>query len=158
MIPRLKGIIDHSHDTKLLEEDGEDAEADWGTRPSPKAKPFREDPRDTPTCVWGNKPNPKKDSIGIDVQGRRNNRLEKGEEGKSVLIPPKAKPTRRVSRQSTRKKSYVRQRGKQSSPKKVYTRSTTSKGQTNGCGNTAGGYPVSRRGAAVGEQTDGCIH
>ena len=73
MIPRLKGVIAHSHHTKLPREDGEDASTDWGTRPIPKAKPFGEDPRDTLNRSWGNKPNPKKNSTGIDIQGRLNN-------------------------------------------------------------------------------------
>ena len=47
MIPRLKGAISHGPDTKLPEEDGEDAMTSWGTKPSPKAKPFREDLGDT---------------------------------------------------------------------------------------------------------------
>ena len=78
MISRLKGAIAHSHDTKLLGEDGEDAAAGWGTKPSLKAKHFEEDPKDastygwrnipksrknpTPAYGWGNRPNPKKKS------------------------------------------------------------------------------------------------
>ena len=50
MIPRLKDVIAHDHDTKLLGEDGGDAAIGWGTRPSPKEKPFGEDPGDTLTC------------------------------------------------------------------------------------------------------------
>ena len=49
MIPRLKGAIAHDHNTKLLGEDGEDAETSWATGPNPKVKPFGEDPGDTPT-------------------------------------------------------------------------------------------------------------
>ena len=55
MIARLKGVITNSHDTKLPREDGEDVAIGWGTRPSPKVKPFREDLRDTLTYDWGNK-------------------------------------------------------------------------------------------------------
>ena len=89
MIPRLKGAIAHNHDTKLLGEDDEDSSIGWGTRPSPKAKPFGEDPRDTltrgqgnrpnpkkdptPTYGWGNRPNPKKNLAETKVQGRHNN-------------------------------------------------------------------------------------
>ena len=62
MIQRLKGVIAHSHNTKLPGEDGEGVAAGWGTRPSPKAKPFEENPKDTLTCGWGNRPNPKKES------------------------------------------------------------------------------------------------
>ena len=45
MIPRLKGAIAHSHDTKLPGEDSEEATTDWGTKPSRKVKPFGEDPK-----------------------------------------------------------------------------------------------------------------
>ena len=147
MIPRLKGIIAHSQDTKLLGEDGEDTAIDWGTRPSPKAKPFGKDLSDTSTCCWGNKPNPKKDSIGIDVQSQCNNRLEKGGKGQSILIPLKAKPTGGVSRQST-----IRCR-KRSDPRKVYTHPTAGRCQTNGCGNTVDGYPIDHGGAAYTRYT-----
>ena len=64
MIPRLKGVISHSHDTKLLREDGEDTATNWGTRPSPKAKPLEEDPEDTPTCDWGTDPTLKRIPLG----------------------------------------------------------------------------------------------
>ena len=50
MIPRLKGAIAHDHDIKLPGKDGEDAATSWGTRPSPKVKPFEEGPGDTLTC------------------------------------------------------------------------------------------------------------
>ena len=91
MIPRLKGVIAHGHDTKLPGEDGEDAAIDWGTRPSPKAKLFEEDLRDILTHDWGNKPNPEKDPTptGIKVQGRHNNQLGNGGKVRSTLIPPK---------------------------------------------------------------------
>ena len=69
MIPRLKGVIAHGHNTKLPREDGEGAAAGWGTRPNPKAKPFVEDPRDAPTCGWGNRPNPKK-KLHVHRRGR----------------------------------------------------------------------------------------
>ena len=61
MILRLKGVIAHDHDTKLLGEDGEGTAIGRGTRPSPKAKPLEEDPRDAPTHGRANRPNPKKD-------------------------------------------------------------------------------------------------
>ena len=73
MIPRLKGAITEGHNTKLPREDGEDAATGWGTRPSPKAKPFREDPEDTLICGLGNRPNPKNNLIRIEVQGQHNN-------------------------------------------------------------------------------------
>ena len=42
MIPRLKGTIAYSHDTKLPGEDGEDAATrGWGSRPSLKKDPTR---------------------------------------------------------------------------------------------------------------------
>ena len=63
MILRLKSVIAHDHDTKLPEEDGEGSTAGWGTRPSPKVKPFEEDPGDTPTRDWRNRPNLGKDPI-----------------------------------------------------------------------------------------------
>ena len=69
MIPRLKGVIAHSYDTKLLGENGEDTTLGWGTRPSPKTKPFKEDPRDASTCGWGNRPNPKK-KLHVHRRGR----------------------------------------------------------------------------------------
>ena len=50
MILRLKGAIFHGHATKLPGEDDEDAATGWGTKPSPKAKPFEEGLGDTPTC------------------------------------------------------------------------------------------------------------
>ena len=50
MILRLKGVIAHDHDTKLPGEYGEGATAGWGTRPSPKVKPFEEDSEDILTC------------------------------------------------------------------------------------------------------------
>ena len=53
MILRFKGSIAHGHDTKLLGEDGEDVTTGWGTKPSPKVKPFEEDHTDTPTMVRG---------------------------------------------------------------------------------------------------------
>ena len=77
MIPRLKGVITHDHDTKLLREDGEDVVTGWGTKHSPKAKLFEDDPEDTLTRGWGNRPKPKKDPTGIEVQGRYNNQLGK---------------------------------------------------------------------------------
>ena len=114
MIPRLKGIIIHGHDTKLLGEDGEDTTTGWGTRPNPKAISFEEEPGDTPTCGWGNRPNPekdptlargwgnrpnpKKDPAGIKVHGRHNNQLGNGGKVRSTLITPKAKPTSGASR------------------------------------------------------------
>ena len=114
MITILKGDIAHGHDTKLSREDGEDVAIGWGTKPSLKAKPFEGDPGDisthgwgnkpnpmkdhTPTRGWGNKPNPNKDPVGIEVQGRHNNRLGKGGKVRSTLIPPKMKPTRAISR------------------------------------------------------------
>ena len=49
MIPRLKSAIAHNYDTKLPGEDDEEVATGWGTRPSPKAKPFGEDPGDTST-------------------------------------------------------------------------------------------------------------
>ena len=49
MILRLKGVVTHSHDTKLLGKDGEGAAASWGTILSPKVKPFEEDLEDAPT-------------------------------------------------------------------------------------------------------------
>ena len=61
MILIWKGIITHGHDTKLLGKDGEGVAARQRTRPSPKAKPFEEDPRDAPTYGWGSRPNPEKD-------------------------------------------------------------------------------------------------
>ena len=61
MILRLNGVVTHDHHTKLPGGDGEDAATGWGTRPSPKAKPFGEDPRDTPTRGWGNRHDPEKD-------------------------------------------------------------------------------------------------
>ena len=73
MISRLKRTIAQGHDTKLPGEDGEDAATGWGTRLSPKAKPFIEDPKDTPRCGWKNKPNLEKNPAGIKVQVRRNN-------------------------------------------------------------------------------------
>ena len=63
MIPRLKGVIVHGHDTRLPGEDGEDMAIGWETRPSPKTKSFEEDPRDVSTRSWGNRPNPGKDPI-----------------------------------------------------------------------------------------------
>ena len=50
MILRLKGAITQDHNIKLPGEDGEEDTTGWGTRPSPKVKPFEEDPGDTPTC------------------------------------------------------------------------------------------------------------
>ena len=89
MMLRLKCVIAHSQNTKLPGEDGEDTTTGWGTKPSPKVKPFREKPRDTPTRGWGNRPNPgkdptstsgwgnrpylKKNFAGIKVQGQHNN-------------------------------------------------------------------------------------
>ena len=114
MIPRLKGDIIHDHDTKLPQEDGEDMAIGWGTRPNPKAKPFRDDPGETLTRSWGNRPNPEKDlastnnwgnrpnprknPAGIKVQGQHNNRLGNGGKVRSTLIPPKTKPTHGASR------------------------------------------------------------
>ena len=49
MIPRLKGVIAHDHDTKLPGENGKDVATGWGTKPSPKVKNFGEDLRDTLT-------------------------------------------------------------------------------------------------------------
>ena len=73
MIPRLKGVIAHGHDTKPQREDGDGAIVGSGTRPSPKAKPFKEDSRDTPTHGWGNKPNPKKDPAPAHGWGNKPN-------------------------------------------------------------------------------------
>ena len=98
MIPRSIDAIAHSHNTKLLRKDGEDAATDWGTRPSPKAKFFRENPKGIPTSSWGNRPNPRKDPMGTKIQGRHHNQLRKGEKVRSILITLKTKPTRRTSR------------------------------------------------------------
>ena len=57
MIMRLKGVIAHSHDTKIPRENS----VGWGTRPNPKVKPFEEDSGGASTCGWGNRPNPEKD-------------------------------------------------------------------------------------------------
>ena len=67
MNPRSKDVITRSPDTMFPREEGEDAATDWGTRPSPKVKPFGKYPEDIPTRDWGNKPNPKKDPIGIKI-------------------------------------------------------------------------------------------
>ena len=61
MVMRLIGVIAQDHDTKLLGEDGEGAIADWWTRPSPKVKPFKEDPGNALTHGRGNRPNCGKD-------------------------------------------------------------------------------------------------
>ena len=73
MIPRPRGAITHSPNTKLPGEDAKDATTDWETRPNLEAKPFRKDLEDTPTRSWGNRPNPKKDLTGIEIQGRCHN-------------------------------------------------------------------------------------
>ena len=67
MIPRPKGAIIRSPNTKLPGEDGEDATTDWGTRPNLETKPIGKDPGDTPTRGWGNMLNPKKDPTRIKV-------------------------------------------------------------------------------------------
>ena len=63
MISRLKGVIVHDHYTKVPRENGEGTTRGWGTRPSPKAKPFEEDFGDTLTRSWENSPNLGKDII-----------------------------------------------------------------------------------------------
>ena len=73
MIPRLKGVITHDHDTKLLGEDGDATIRGWGTKPSPKEKSFGEDPGDTPTRGWGNRLNPEKDPTSAYGWGNRPN-------------------------------------------------------------------------------------
>ena len=73
MIPRLKGVITHDHDTKILGKNGEGAATGWGTIPSPKARPFEEDSRDAPTCGWWNKPNAGKDLVPAHGWGNRPN-------------------------------------------------------------------------------------
>ena len=73
MIPRLKSVIAHGHDTKPPEEDGEDTVTSWGTKPSPKAKRFEENLADTPTRGWGNIPNPRKDPTLTRGWGNRPN-------------------------------------------------------------------------------------
>ena len=60
MIPRLRGVIALDPDTKLPGEDGEDAAAKWGARPSPEVKPFGKDPGDTPTHGLGNRLTPRR--------------------------------------------------------------------------------------------------
>ena len=93
MIPRSRDVIAHSPNAKLPKEDGEDAATDWGSRLGPKVKPFGEDPGDTPTRGWGNKPNPKKDPTWIEIQGWGHNRFKKWGKVRSILIPPKTRPT-----------------------------------------------------------------
>ena len=73
MIMRLKGVIAHNHNTKLQGENGEDAVARWGTRPSLKAKPFEKDLGDALTYGWGNRPNPRKDLTPAYGWGNRPN-------------------------------------------------------------------------------------
>ena len=77
MILILKDVIAHDHDTKLLGGDGEDAAAGWGSRPSPKAKPFEEDLGDAPTYGWGNIPNPRKDPTLAHGWGNKPNPKKK---------------------------------------------------------------------------------
>ena len=131
MIPRLKGIIAHGHDTKLPGEDGEGMTASWGTRPSSMVKPFEEDSEDTSTHGWGNKPNPGKDLVPTHGWGNRPNPKEE---------------------------SHVRQRGRQSGLGKVYTYLAEDEDQTRGCGDMGDEYFDGRRGAAKGGQTDGYVH
>ena len=69
MILRLKGVITHVHDIKLSGEDREGVLVGWGTRPSPKVKPFEEDPGDTSTHRRGNRPNLGKDSTLVIIGG-----------------------------------------------------------------------------------------
>ena len=97
------------HDTKLPGEDGEDEAVGWGTMPSPKAKPFEEDPGDTLTRGWGNKPNPGKDPTS--AHGSRN------------------KP-------NPKKKSHVCRCVRRNGPGKVYTYPVVDEDQTRGHGDT----------------------
>ena len=112
MILRSKGVITHEHDTKLPGEDGEGATADWGTRPSPKAKLLEEDPKDAPTHGRGNKPNPEKDPTLAYGWGNR---------------------------PDPKKESHVCRRGRQNGLGKVYTYPATEEGQTRGSEDTTGG-------------------
>ena len=123
MIPRLKGVIVHDHDTKFLGENGEGATTGWRTKPNPKAKPFEEDPEDTLTHGWGNRPNPGKDPTPAHGWGNRPN--------------PK-------------KKSHIHQRGRQSGLGKVYTHLTVDEDQTRGHVDMVDGYSDGCRGAANG--------
>ena len=61
MIPRLRGAIAYSLDTKLPGEDGEDAATDWGTRPNQEAK---SNPETLQPMVGGIVPTPRKILLG----------------------------------------------------------------------------------------------
>ena len=132
MISKSRDAIAHSPDTKLLREYGEDTIIDWGNKFSPEAKPFRKNPRDTPTCGWGNRPNPREDPIGTEIQGRHHNQLRK--EGKiiSILMLPNTKPTYGPSRKSTKEEPRIRQHRRWGDPINVYTHPTGGRGQTDG--------------------------
>ena len=131
MILRLKGVIIHDHDTKLLGEDGEGAVACWGIKPSPKVKPFEDDPGDTPTYGWGNRPNPRKDPTSAYGWGNRPNH---------------------------KKESHVHRHGRQSGPRKEYTHPMMDGNQTRSCGDTADGYSHGQASIANGRQTGGCTY
>ena len=73
MIPILKDVITHDHDTKLSRRRGEDATISRVIRPSPKEKSFKEDPEDTLTHGWGNRPNLGKDHTLAHGLGNRPN-------------------------------------------------------------------------------------
>ena len=126
MILRLKGVITHDHNTKLPREDGESTAAGWGIKPSPKEKPFEEDPEEAPTRGWGNRPNPRKDPNLAHGWGNRPN--------------PK-------------KESHIRRRGRRTGPRKVNTHLTVHRDQTRGSGDMVDGYSYGRSGAAMKDRS-----
>ena len=120
MIPRLKGVITHDHDTKLPVEDGEDSATGSGTRPNPKMKSFEENPIDIPTGGWGNRPNPGKDHTPTCGWGNKPN--------------PK-------------NESHVRQHRRRTRPEKVYTYPVVGEDHTSGCRDRTHGYSDGRMSA-----------
>ena len=131
MILRLKGVITHGHDTKLLRKDSEGAATGWGTRPSLKVRPFKENFGDFPTCGWGNKHNPRKDPTLAHGWGNR----------------PKPE-----------KEFHIRQHRRRSGPGKAYTHPAAEVDMTGSCGDTANGYSDGQVGAINWEQTGGYMH
>ena len=125
MIPRLKGVIAHDHDTKLPGENGEAAATSWGTRPSPKVKPFEKDLGDYSTRGRKNRQNLGKDPTLAYGWGNRPN--------------PK-------------KEFHVCRRGRQSGSRKVYTHPTADGDQTEGRGDMVDRYSDGHRGATMGNK------
>ena len=110
LIPR--GAIARNPDTKLLREDGEDTEIDWGTKSNPEAKPSEKIPETLRLIVGGTDPTPRRIALGSKSKVGTITDLEMGEKLDPSLYPPRrSRPMEHQDNQHKRSLAFVDARG-----------------------------------------------